>query len=93
MRLKSQKHKIDGYNGEYAYICFNIKGIEKLYFESETFINLIFDTLLETERKKYEKRLSFDVYLMKNLNDGCWYITRLGTQLKSNSIKVIPTTK
>lgn len=63
------------------YICFNVKGIEKIYFSTEEFLNLINSEITDSEQEKYISRNSFDTYLMKSKEDNNWYITRLGSNL------------
>lgn len=71
----------------YQYICFNIKGVEKIYFTAESFLNLINSEITKSEQKKYIDRDSFDTYIMKSKENDNWYITRLGTNL-TNPIRI-----
>ncbi|MDK1725900.1 hypothetical protein [Dellaglioa algida] len=66
---------------DFRYICFNIKGVRKIYFDSNEFTHLIDTEITGTEKNKYTGRSSIDVYLMKFNEDNKWYITRLGMNL------------
>lgn len=67
---------------EYDYICFNIKGVEKIYFKIEDFTKLIETYITLDEQKKYSKRKSYDTYIQRSKNDNNYYIKRLGSHLK-----------
>lgn len=66
---------------EYDYICFNIKGVEKIYFKIEDFTKLIETYITLDEQKKYSKRKSYDTYIQRSKNDNNYYIKRLGSHL------------
>lgn len=73
--------------GDYNYICFNIKGKRKFYFEKEQFIGLIENIITKPEQVKYDKRKSYDNYIYQN-HQGDWYIKRLGSHLLTH-IKIV----